>query len=137
MLVAKDCAYTLLDVQDLHQFTELCVPVVKQKQRLVIGVGWELVRWHLEGMFGKIENGMDGDRVKTIRVGVHADLTRRYANDTKVMDTVDVKHTAEQQVTLEWVSSADNDMIADATLALLAGVDRSAASVKRKIVDAT
>lgn len=48
------------------------------------------------------------------------------------MNAVNVKQTAEHEVTLEWTSSADNDMIADATLALLASVDQSPASVKRK-----
>lgn len=51
----------------------------------------------------------------------------------KVMNVVDVKQTGEDQVTLEWVSRGDNDMIADATLALLAGVDKSPASVKCKL----
>lgn len=52
----------------------------------------------------------------------------------KVMNAVDVKHTGKQEVTLEWTSSAANDMIADATVALLAGVDKSPASVKRKFL---
>ena len=52
----------------------------------------------------------------------------------KVMNVVDVKQTGEDQVTLEWVSRGDNDMIADATLALLAGVDKSPASVKCKLL---
>lgn len=50
------------------------------------------------------------------------------------MNAVDVKHTAEHEVALEWTSSADNDMIADATLALLTSIDKSPASVKRKIL---
>lgn len=49
------------------------------------------------------------------------------------MGVVDVKQTATQQVTLEWASSADTDMIADATLGLLAGIDTSPASVKCKV----
>lgn len=53
---------------------------------------------------------------------------------SKVMNVVDVKHTSEQEVTLEWTSSAANDMIADATLALLAGIDKSPASVKCKFI---
>lgn len=52
---------------------------------------------------------------------------------SKVMNTVDVKHTGEHEVTLEWVSGTNNDMIADATLALLAGIDKSPASVKCKM----
>ncbi|KAF8135732.1 beta-lactamase-like protein [Boletus edulis] len=114
LVVAKDSSYTILDAGDLDELTELTVPVVTQKQRLVVDCTWELVRWHLEGMFGRIEERTDSELVKT----------------TRVMDVVDVKHTGERQVTLEWTSSAGNDMIADATLALLAGVDKSAASVK-------
>ena len=133
MFVAKDRSHTLVDAQDLAEFTGLSIPVVTQKQRLVIGVAWELVRWHLEEMFGKIEERVDGDLVKTIRVCIHAKLTGRSLMVTKVMSTVDVKHTSEQEVTLEWESSAKNDMIADAALALLAGMDKSPASVKCKM----
>lgn len=35
---------------------------------MILGVGWDLVRWHLEGMFGKVEEGLDKDGVPTIRV---------------------------------------------------------------------
>jgi len=51
----------------------------------------------------------------------------------RVMGAVDVKHTQEHELTLEWDSSASNDMIADSTLALIAGIDRSPASVKRTV----
>ena len=47
------------------------------------------------------------------------------------MCAVDVKHTNEHELTLEWDSSASNDMIADSTLALITGIDKSPASVKR------
>lgn len=48
----------------------------------------------------------------------------------QVMGAVDIKQTQEQELTLEWDSSASNDMIADSTLALIAGIDKSPASVK-------
>jgi cleavage and polyadenylation specificity factor subunit 3 len=47
------------------------------------------------------------------------------------MGVVDVKHTQEHELTIEWESSSSNDMIADSTLALVTGIDRSPASVKR------
>lgn len=47
------------------------------------------------------------------------------------MGMVDVKHTDEHELTLEWDSGASNDMIADSTLALITGIDKSPASVKR------
>lgn len=68
LLVAKDYSYTLLDPRDLRDFAGLSTCVVTQHQKLVLGVGWELVRWHLEGMFGKIEEGCDADGVPVMRV---------------------------------------------------------------------
>ena len=47
------------------------------------------------------------------------------------MGTVDVKQVSERELVLEWDSSASNDMIADSTLALITGIDKSPASVKR------
>lgn len=68
LLVAKDYSYTLLDPRDLRDFAGLSTCVVTQRQKLVLGVGWELVRWHLEGMFGKVEEGCDADGVPIMRV---------------------------------------------------------------------
>ncbi|KAH9942274.1 mRNA 3'-end-processing protein YSH1 [Epithele typhae] len=114
LLVAKDYSYTLLDPRDLRDFAGLTTCAVTQRQTVALGVGWELVRWHLEGMYGTVEVGLDKDGVPTMRV----------------MGAVDVKMTKEQELTLEWDSSASNDMIADSTLALINGIDSSPASVK-------
>lgn len=68
LLVAKDYSYTLLDPRDLRDFAGLSTCTVTQRQKIVLGVGWELVRWHLEGMFGSVEEGLDKDGVHTMRV---------------------------------------------------------------------
>jgi cleavage and polyadenylation specificity factor subunit 3 len=68
LLVSKDYSYTLLDPRDLRDFAGLSTCVVTQRQRIAIGVGWALVRWHLEGMYGNIEEGMDQDGIPTMRV---------------------------------------------------------------------
>ncbi|KAJ2912415.1 hypothetical protein MD484_g7997, partial [Candolleomyces efflorescens] len=115
LLVAKDYSYTLLDPRDLRDFTGLSTCIVTQRQRIVIGVGWDLVRWHLDGMYGKVEEGLDKDGVLTLRV----------------MGVLDIKQTQEHELTIEWESSASNDMIADSTLALITGIDKSPASVKQ------
>ncbi|THH09810.1 hypothetical protein EW145_g1768 [Phellinidium pouzarii] len=114
LLVSKDYSYTLLDPRDLRDFAGLSTCIVTQRQKIALGVGWELVRWHLEGMYGTIEEGLDGNNVPTMRV----------------MSAVDVKHTKEHELTLEWETSASNDMIADSCLALILGIDKSPASVK-------
>jgi len=114
LLVAKDYSYTLLDPRDLRDFAGLSTCTLTQRQMVTLGVGWELVRWHLEGMFGSVEEGVDKDGVPTMRV----------------MGVVDVKQAEEQLAVLEWESSASNDMIADSTLALITGIDKSPASAK-------
>jgi len=46
------------------------------------------------------------------------------------MGAVDIKHTAEEELTLEWSSSATSDMIADSIMAVIVGIEKSPASVK-------
>lgn len=70
LLVAKDYSYTLLDPRDLRDFAGLSTCTVTQRQKIVLGVGWDLVRWHLEGMFGSVEEGVDNDGIETMRVSV-------------------------------------------------------------------
>ncbi|KAJ7267614.1 beta-lactamase-like protein [Mycena haematopus] len=113
LLLSNEFSYTLLDPRDLQDFAGLSTCTVTQRQRIVIGVRWELVKWHLQGMFGGVEEGMR-DGIPTMRV----------------MGVVDVKQTREHELMLEWDSSASNDMLADSTMALIAGIDRSPASVK-------
>lgn len=71
LLVSKDYSYTLLDPRDLKDFAGLTTCTVVQKQTLELNVGWDLVRWHLEGMFGQFEDGIDGEGAPTVRVSCH------------------------------------------------------------------
>ncbi|KAE8216212.1 hypothetical protein CF327_g537 [Tilletia walkeri] len=114
LLVSKDFAYTILDSKDLMEFTGLSTSTILQRQHIAIGVSWELVRWHLEGMYGSIVEGVDVEGRRTMRV----------------MDVVDIKQTGTHKLTLEWAASTPNDMVADSAVALLLGVDSSPASVK-------
>ncbi len=68
LLVSKDYSYTLLDPRDLRDFAGLSTCVVTQRQKIALGVGWDLVRWHLEGMYGRVEEGLDKDGNLTMRV---------------------------------------------------------------------
>lgn len=49
------------------------------------------------------------------------------------MNAVDVKLASDQELILEWVAGASSDMIADSAVALILGIDRSPASVKRML----
>ncbi|CAK5281545.1 unnamed protein product [Mycena citricolor] len=132
LLVSKDFSYTLLDPRDLKDFAGLSTCSVTQRQKITLGVRWELVRWHVEGMFGGLEDGLDADGIPTLRVGACVNFEIPL-NAGQIMGALDVKLTQEHEITLEWESSASNDMLADSTLALISGIDHSPASVKREV----
>lgn len=119
--MAKDATYTLLAPKDLEEYTGLSTTVIRQQQRLRLNVGWDMVRWHLEAMYGSIEEGVDEDGRAVFRV----------------MENVDVKRCDNQQILLEWVGGSLSDMVADSVLALLLGMDHSPATVKRKFFEAS
>ncbi|WFD06387.1 endoribonuclease ysh1 [Malassezia vespertilionis] len=114
LLVAKDFSYTVLAPQDLGEFTGLGTNTILQRQRVALRVGWELVRWHLEGMYGSIQDGVDLEGVRTLRI----------------MNVVDIKQPHAHELLLEWVASISNDMVADSAIALLLSIDSSPAAVK-------
>lgn len=114
LLVSKDFSYTLLSPADLREFTGLSTSIILQRQRLALSVSWDLVRWHLQGMYGKIAEGRDAEGTPTMRI----------------METVDVKHVDKHALAIEWVGGVTNDMIADSVLAVVLGIDGSPASVK-------
>jgi hypothetical protein len=62
LLVSKDFSYTLLDPKDLKDFTGLGTSEITQRQRVRIGVGWDVVKWHLEGMYGEVEEDVVDNR---------------------------------------------------------------------------
>lgn len=132
LLVIKDYSYTILDPRELKDFADLSTCMITQRQRIMLGVGWDLVKWHLQGMYGEISEGLDKDGSPTVRVGYElgAQDCTNSAVLTQVMGAVDVKLTQEHVLTLEWNSSAGNDMIADACLSLIMEIDKSPASVK-------
>ncbi|BGP16640.1 hypothetical protein JCM10213_000444 [Rhodosporidiobolus nylandii] len=119
LLVSKDFSYTLLSPADLREFTGLSTSLILQRQRLALSVSWDLVRWHLQGMYGKIVEGRDGEGIPTMRV----------------MQTVDVKMTDKHELAIEWVGGVTNDMIADSVLAVVLGIEGSPASVKKTTSD--
>lgn len=43
-----------------------------------LGVGFDLVKWHLEGMYGTVEEGRDGDGNRVLRVRVFSSLRIKY-----------------------------------------------------------
>ncbi|KAJ9478470.1 Endoribonuclease YSH1 [Pseudozyma hubeiensis] len=115
LLISKDFAYTILDPKDLTDFTGLSTSTIVQRQRVALAVSWEMVRWHLQGMYGRLQEGVDAEEgLRTLRI----------------MGAVDVRQSARHELLVEWVSSIANDMVADSIVALLLGIDSAPSSVK-------
>ncbi|KAJ1027608.1 hypothetical protein NDA18_003608 [Ustilago nuda] len=115
LLISKDFAYTILDPKDLTDFTGLSTSTIVQRQRVALAVSWDMVRWHLQGMYGRLQEGVDADQgLRTLRI----------------MGAVDVRHSARHELLVEWGSSIANDMVADSIVALLLGIDSAPSSVK-------
>lgn len=118
LLLAKDGSYTLLAPSDLQAFAGLATTSILQRQRINIDVGWDLIKWHLEGMYGSVEVGKDSEGKVTMRVMKCVDLKLGGGDGREVL--------------VEWTGGSTNDMVADSVLALLMGIDTSPASVKSK-----
>lgn len=113
ILVEKDFHLSLVGASDLKEYTGLTTSIVMERQSIIVNAGSDLIRFHLEQMFGNIEVLVDEkDKV-----------------EFKVMDAVTVIHS-KNLATIEWVGNIMNDAIADAVLGLLLSVDSSPASVK-------
>ena len=127
--MSKDFSYTLLDPKDLQDFTGLSTSTITQKQSIAISVDWSVVRWHLEGMYGEVEDGEeDGLPSLTVR----RSRPFKFPAHRQIMNAVRLVQMAVTVAELRWESSTSNDMIADSALAILLGIDSSPATVKRE-----
>lgn len=106
--------------EDLNELGGLITTVVTQRQVVPFNAGIGLLKWHLEMMFGTIKETALSEEGGTV---------------LRVSDTIDVKklNSGPNQVTLEWIGNAMNDMVADSVLAVMLSIDSSPASVKGMI----
>lgn len=122
VLVSKDFDLNLLQLQDLHEFTQLSTSIVKSKINLKINADISLMKWHLEQMFGFISILADDEETW----------------ECVIMDMIDIsveKNNSQSAggllINVEWVN--DNlmaDSLADSVIAILYSIDSSPASVK-------
>lgn len=119
VLVSQDFDLNLLQLEDLHEFTQLSTSVMKSKLNLRINADFALMEWHLEQMFGYL-NIITNDHNKW---------------ECIIMDMINViaeKSGGKLNVSVEWIN--DNlmaDSLADSVIAILYSIDSSPASVKR------
>ncbi|KAI8967624.1 beta-lactamase-like protein [Mycotypha africana] len=121
VLVVKDFQLNIMSSEDLNELGGLITTVVTQRQVVTFNAGINLLKWHLEMMFGQVSE-TDLSKVEDQQQGTVL----------RVLDTIDIKHNTanSNQIMLEWVGNAMNDMVADSVLAVILSIDSSPASVK-------
>lgn len=125
VIVSKDYQLSIVSVEDLAELTGLITTVVTQRQIVPFSGGIGLLKWHLEMMFGTIQE-VDLEKA--------SGTSNQQGTVLRLLDTIDIKRLAGKpnQVTLEWIGNAMNDMVADSVLSVILSVDSSPASVKGK-----
>ncbi|KAI8093638.1 beta-lactamase-like protein [Halteromyces radiatus] len=123
VIISKDYQLSIMSVEDMTELSGLMTTVVTQRQIVPFNAGIGLLKWHLEMMFGTIQ---EEDLAKRDNSG------NQQGTVLRIMDIIDIKQLTDKpnQVTLEWVGDAMNDMVADSVLAVILSVDSSPASVK-------
>lgn len=121
VIVSKDFDLNVVQLQDLHEYSQLSTSIVKSKINLVINAHISLIEWHLQQMFGYI-NVINND-------------TEEW--ECIIMDMISVLIDKTQStgssnyMVIEWIN--DNlmaDSLADSVIAILYSIDSSPASVK-------
>ncbi|ORZ14076.1 beta-lactamase-like protein [Absidia repens] len=126
VILSKDYQLSIVSVEDMTELSGLITTVITQRQIVPFSAGIGLLKWHLEMMFGTVEETdlekQDGGAAK------------QKGTVLRIFDTIDIKRLSDKpnQVILEWVGNAMNDMVADSVLAVILSVDSSPASVKGK-----
>ena len=121
-MVSKDFDLNILQLQDLHEFTQLSTSIVKSKMNLVINAHISLMQWHLEQMFGYINIINDDEEEWECLIMDMINIIVEKTNPTS---------SGAMNVTVEWIN--DNlmaDSLADSVVAILVSIDSSPASVK-------
>ncbi|CAG8479359.1 5568_t:CDS:10 [Paraglomus occultum] len=114
ILVSKDFQFNIISASDLKEFSGIATSSILQKQTIGYRASFSLLRYHLEQMFGVLEEIVDNDEV----VGL------------KILGVLSLTHTSAKYVTLEWLGNSINDVIADSVLTVILNIESSPASVK-------
>ncbi len=116
VLVQKDFQLSLMDANDLREFSSLTTTLVKERQSIYVEAGPDIILYHLRQMFGHINIDEYSGNEKEINLNI--------------MDAIDLKIVSHQYCVIEWVGNIVNDTLADSVLAILLSVDSSPVSIK-------
>ncbi|KAG5440228.1 hypothetical protein PCANB_001798 [Pneumocystis canis] len=114
IMVQKDFQISIMSSDDLKEFTGLTTSIIMQRQTLSFHASIDVLHYHLEQMFGAIEDQVDENNNRVF----------------KVMNIVSIKCLQKNIISLEWPGNALNDTIADTVLAIILAAENSPVSVK-------
>ena len=143
VLVQNDFKLSLMAPEDLREYAGLTTTTMTCKERIHLSAaGIELIKWGLEGTFGKIEelpemklevkptiengNGTSDEDDEPADEEIHQ-LVAAY----RIMGCVTVRYRSNGECELEWEGNLLNDGIADSVLSVLLSIESSPAAVKR------
>ncbi|RIB06583.1 beta-lactamase-like protein [Gigaspora rosea] len=118
IIVSKDFQFNIMDPNDLKDFSGISTSAIIQKQTITYHSSFSLLKYHLEQMYGPLEETLDDDHVPIFTI----------------LDNIKVRHISKSQIQLEWSSTSMNDNIADSVLAVLLNIESSPASVKSNLI---
>lgn len=141
VLVQNDFKLSLMAPEDLREYAGLTTTTMVCTQRFQLSAaGLDLIKWGLEGTFGKI------DELPQAKIQPANENGKANGNDTaeaadeevphvvaayRIMGIVDLRYHNNGEVTLEWEGNLLNDSIADGVLTVLFNIESSPAAVKR------
>lgn len=140
VLVQNDFKLSLMAPEDLREYAGLTTTTMTCKERIRLSAaGIDLIRWGLEGTFGKIEELPEMKRDRENSNGASSNGEVEPADEEinqvvaayRVMGCVEVRYHNNGEVELEWEGNLLNDGIADSVLSVLLSVESSPAAVKR------
>lgn len=140
VLVQNDFKLSLMAPEDLREYAGLTTTTMTCKERIRLSAaGIDLIKWGLEGTFGKIEElpEMKHDQDNGNGASSNGDFEpadeeiNQVVAAYRVMGCVVVRYRNNGEVELEWEGNLLNDGIADSVLSVLLSVESSPAAVKR------
>lgn len=138
VLVQNDFKLSLMAPEDLREYAGLTTTTMICKQRIQLSAaGIDLIKWGLEGTFGKIDE-LPEKKVKAATDNGDANGDVELADEEvnqvvaayRIMGTVDMHYRSNGEIELEWEGNLLNDSIADSVLTVLYSVESSPAAVK-------
>lgn len=139
VLVQNDFKLSLMAPEDLREYAGLNTTTMVCKQRIQLSAaGIDLIKWGLEGTFGKIDE-LPETKVKPATENGDVNGSEEPADEEVsqvvaaylIMGCISMRYRSNGEIELEWEGNLLNDSIADSVLTVLYSVECSPAAVRR------